>query len=168
MPQISLPQVVVVGSQSSGKSSILEALVDRDFLPRGRDICTQRPLVLMLENRATVPGDEHIEWGEFRHLPGKRFYDFSTIHHEIQAKTDREVRLNKGVSDKQIRLKIISPNVLNMTLVDLLGSTKVLVGEQPRDIEAMVRKMIMDYIIQQNCIILAVSLANSEESGNSL
>ncbi|TQD83413.1 hypothetical protein C1H46_031058 [Malus baccata] len=40
MPQISLPQVAVVGSQSSRKSSILEALVDRDFLPCGPDICT--------------------------------------------------------------------------------------------------------------------------------
>ncbi|RXH73065.1 hypothetical protein DVH24_012749 [Malus domestica] len=161
-PQISLPQVAVVGSQSSGKSSVLEALVGRDFLPRGRDICTRRPLVLMLENRAAVPGDEHTEWGEFRHLPGKRFYDFSAIRHEIQAETDREAGLNKRVSDKQIRLKIISPNVLNMTLVDLPGITKVPVGDQPRDIEAMVRKMIMGYIIQQNCIILAVSPANSD------
>ncbi|KAM2334281.1 hypothetical protein ACFXTH_011845 [Malus domestica] len=41
MLQISLPQVAVVGNQSNGKSSVLEALVDRDFLPRGPDICTQ-------------------------------------------------------------------------------------------------------------------------------
>ncbi|XP_068331884.1 dynamin-related protein 3A-like [Pyrus communis] len=162
MPQISLPQVAVVGSQSSGKSSVLEALVGRDFLPRGRDICTRRPLVLMLENRAAMPGDEHTEWGEFRHLPSKHFYDFSAIRREIQAETDREAGLNKGVSDKQIRLKITSPNVLNMTLVDLPGITKVPVGDQPRDIEGMVRKMIMHYIIQQNCIILAVSPANSD------
>ncbi|XP_050158175.1 dynamin-related protein 3A-like isoform X4 [Malus sylvestris] len=161
-PQISLPQVAVVGSQSSGKSSVLEALVGRDFLPRGRDICTRRPLVLMLEYREEEPGDEHTEWGEFRHLPGKRFYDFSAIRREIQAETDREAGLNKGVSDKQIRLKITSPNVLNMTLVDLPGITKVPVGDQPRDIEAMIRKMIMDYITQQNCIILAVSPANSD------
>ncbi|TQE06345.1 hypothetical protein C1H46_008053 [Malus baccata] len=110
-PQISLPQVAVVGSQSSGKSSVLEALVGRDFLPRGRDICTRRPLVLMLEYRAEEPGDEHTEWGEFRHLPGKCFYDFFAIRREIQAETDKEAGLNKGVSDKQIRLKITSPNM---------------------------------------------------------
>ncbi|KAM2385002.1 hypothetical protein ACFX1X_037648 [Malus domestica] len=40
IPQISLLQVAVVGSQSSRKSSILEALIDRDFLPRGPNICT--------------------------------------------------------------------------------------------------------------------------------
>ncbi|GLJ33321.1 hypothetical protein SUGI_0670350 [Cryptomeria japonica] len=45
---IDLPQVAVVGSQSSGKSSVLEALVGRDFLLRGHDICTRRPLVQIL------------------------------------------------------------------------------------------------------------------------
>lgn len=83
LSKISLPQVAVVGSQSSGKSSVLEALVGRDFLPRGCDICTRRPLVLMLENRPAA--DDGAEWGEFRHLPGKRFYDFSKIRREIQV-----------------------------------------------------------------------------------
>lgn len=32
---LDLPQIVVVGSQSSGKSSVLESIVGRDFLPRG-------------------------------------------------------------------------------------------------------------------------------------
>ncbi|THG01233.1 hypothetical protein TEA_001787 [Camellia sinensis var. sinensis] len=79
-----------------------------------------------------------------------------------QAETEREVGYNKGVSDKQIRLKISSPNVLNITLVDLPGITKVPVGDQPRDIEARIRKMIMSYIKQEACIILAVSPANSD------
>ncbi|XP_059658284.1 dynamin-related protein 3A-like isoform X2 [Cornus florida] len=160
-----LPQVAVVGSQSSGKSSVLESLVGRDFLPRGCDICTRRPLVLQLENRpssSSSSSDDGSEWGEFRHLPGKRFYDFSKIRQEIQAETEREAGFNKGVSDKQIRLKISSPNVLDITLVDLPGITKVPVGDQPSDIEARTRKMIMDYIKQESCIILAVSPANSD------
>jgi len=41
---IQLPQIVVVGSQSSGKSSVLEAIVGKDFLPRGTGIVTRRPL----------------------------------------------------------------------------------------------------------------------------
>lgn len=85
---ITLPQVAVVGSQSSGKSSVLEALVGRDFLPRGTDICTRRPLVLQLvrlesSSDSVYEGSE--EWGEFLHLPGKRFYDFSDIRREIQV-----------------------------------------------------------------------------------
>ncbi|KHG17659.1 Dynamin-related 3A -like protein [Gossypium arboreum] len=162
LSDISVPQVAVVGSQSSGKSSVLEALVGRDFLPRGCDICTRRPLVLMLENRSPNSDDDRIEWGEFRHLPGRRFYDFSQIRREIQAETEREAGCNKGVSEKQIRLKISSPKVLNMTLIDLPGITKVPVGDQPSDIEARIRRMIMAYINNENCIILAVSPANSD------
>ena len=45
---IDLPQIVVVGSQSSGKSSVLETIVGKDFLPRGTGIVTRRPLVLQL------------------------------------------------------------------------------------------------------------------------
>ncbi|XVE71284.1 hypothetical protein DITRI_Ditri10aG0138900 [Diplodiscus trichospermus] len=159
---ISVPQIAVVGSQSSGKSSVLEALVGRDFLPRGCDICTRRPLVLMLEKRSPSSDDDSSEWGEFRHLRGRRFYDFSQIRREIQAETEREAGCNKGVSEKQIRLKISSPNVLNMTLIDLPGITKVPVGDQPSDIEARIRRMIMAHINHENCIILAVSPANSD------
>ena len=48
---IDLPQIVVIGSQSSGKSSVLEHIVGRDFLPRGSGIVTRRPLILQLINR---------------------------------------------------------------------------------------------------------------------
>ncbi|XVF67295.1 hypothetical protein PTKIN_Ptkin10aG0109600 [Pterospermum kingtungense] len=159
---IELPQVAVVGSQSSGKSSVLEALVGRDFLPRGSDICTRRPLVLQLLQTKRKPDGSEEEYGEFLHLPGKRFYDFSEIRREIQAETDREAGENKGVSDRQIRLKIFSPNVLDITLVDLPGITKVPVGDQPSDIEARIRTMIMSYIKQPSCLILALTPANSD------
>ncbi|XP_072981531.1 dynamin-related protein 3B-like [Typha angustifolia] len=160
---IDLPQVAVVGSQSSGKSSVLEALVGRDFLPRGSDICTRRPLVLQLVHCPRRPeGVEGDEWGEFLHLPGKRFFDFAEIKREIQAETDKEAGGNKGISDKQIRLKIFSPNVLNITLVDLPGITKVPVGDQPSDIEAKTRQMILSYIKHATCIIIAVSPANAD------
>lgn len=80
---IELPQVAVVGSQSSGKSSVLEALVGRDFLPRGNDICTRRPLMLQLVRRSGGGSEE--EFGEFLHLPKKRFYDFDEIRTEIEV-----------------------------------------------------------------------------------
>ncbi|KAL3843797.1 hypothetical protein ACJIZ3_001200 [Penstemon smallii] len=159
---IELPQVAVVGSQSSGKSSVLEALVGRDFLPRGNDICTRRPLVLQLVQKKRKGDGTDEEWGEFLHLPGKKFFDFNQIRWEIQAETEREAGGNKGVSDKQIRLKIFSPNVLDITLVDLPGLTKVPVGDQPSDIEARIRTMIMSYIKLQSCLILAVTPANSD------
>merc|ERR1712185_310131 len=76
-----LPQIVVVGSQSSGKSSVLEAFVGRDFLPRGSGIVTRRPLVLQLVHS----GDSPEEWGEFLHAPGRKFTDFAEIRREIEA-----------------------------------------------------------------------------------
>ncbi|XP_018483717.1 dynamin-related protein 3A-like isoform X2 [Raphanus sativus] len=161
---IELPQVAVVGSQSSGKSSVLEALVGRDFLPRGNDICTRRPLVLQLvQTKSKSSGGSDDEWGEFLHLPSNhRIYDFSEIRREIEAETNRLAGENKGVKDKQIRLKIFSPNVLDITLVDLPGITKVPVGDQPTDIEARIRTMILSYIKQPSCLILAVTPANSD------
>lgn len=59
-------------------------------------------------------------------------------------------------------MKIVSPNVLDMTLVDLPGITKVPVGDQPSDIEARIRTMIMSYIKEPSCLILAVTPANSD------
>ncbi|XP_043709666.1 dynamin-related protein 3A-like isoform X3 [Telopea speciosissima] len=159
---IELPQVAVVGSQSSGKSSVLEALVGRDFLPRGSDICTRRPLVLQLVQTKRKPDGTEEEYGEFLHLPKKKFYDFSEIRREIQAETEREAGGNRGVSDKQIRLKIYSPNVLDITLVDLPGITKVPVGDQPSDIEARIRTIILSYIKHPSCLILAVTPANAD------
>ena len=43
---IELPQIVVLGAQSTGKSSVLESIVGKDFLPRGSGIVTRCPLVL--------------------------------------------------------------------------------------------------------------------------
>ncbi|XP_021318600.1 dynamin-related protein 3A isoform X2 [Sorghum bicolor] len=154
---LELPQVAAIGGQSSGKSSVLEALVGRDFLPRGPDICTRCPLVLQLVRHAAPE-----EWGEFLHAPGRQFHDFEQIKREIQLETDKEAGDNKGVSEKQIRLKIFSPNVLDITLVDLPGITRVPVGDQPSDIESRIRAMIMQYIKHPSCIILAVSPANAD------
>ncbi|TVU13956.1 hypothetical protein EJB05_37396, partial [Eragrostis curvula] len=158
---LELPQVAAIGGQSSGKSSVLEALVGRDFLPRGPEICTRRPLVLQLVRHSAAE-----EWGEFLHAPGRRFHDFEQIKREIQSETDKEAGDNKGVSEKQIRLKIFSPNVLDITLVDLPGITRVPVGDQPSGIESKIRTMVMQYIKHPSCIILAVSPANADLSNS--
>lgn len=83
---IDLPQIVVIGSQSSGKSSVLENVVGKDFLPRGSGIVTRRPLVLQLFNIPMTQGskEEDQEWGEFLHKPKERFYDFNEIRAEIE------------------------------------------------------------------------------------
>jgi dynamin 1-like protein len=167
----------VVGSQSSGKSSVLENIVGRDFLPRGSGIVTRRPLILQLINIPSEKddlseGDErHIphtpssvaeqgEWAEFHHIPGRKFRDFRQVKHEIENETARIAGNNKGINRQPINLKIFSPHVLNLTLVDLPGLTKVPIGDQPTDIEKQTRTLISEYIAKPNSIILAVSPAN--------
>ncbi|KAL0145921.1 Dynamin central region-domain-containing protein [Mucor lusitanicus] len=154
---LDLPLITVVGSQSSGKSSVLETLVQRDFLPRGSGIVTRRPLVLQL---VTLPKPSDLEYGEFLHIKDKKFYEFSEIREEIERETSRLAGGNKGISRMPIHLRVYSPKVLNLTLVDLPGLTKVC--DQPNDIEKQIRGLVMDYISNPNSIILAVTPANSD------
>jgi len=158
-----LPQLVVLGSQSVGKSSVLESLVGRDFLPRGTGIVTRRPLILQLRN-LPMPDSEKPpkEYGEFQHLPNKRFEDFDHIRLEIIAETERLCGKNSGISSNPISLKIFSPFVIDLTLVDLPGITKIPVGDQPSDIELRVRELIVQYISKPNCLILAVTAGNTD------
>ncbi|CAO3593264.1 unnamed protein product [Absidia cylindrospora] len=179
---IDMPQITVIGSQSSGKSSVLENIVGRDFLPRGTGIVTRRPLVLQLINRPATPktngttkndnkddiandltgGDNIDEWGEFLHLPGQKFYKFDEIRDEIVRDTELKTGKNLGLSPQPINLRIFSPNVLTLTMVDLPGLTKVPVGDQPKDIEKQIRDMLLKYITKPNAIILAVTAANQD------
>lgn len=129
---------------------MLENIVGRDFLPRGSGIVTRRPLILQLIN---VPGDEEEdpmrsyrnpneagrnEWAEFHHIPNRRFTDFGDVKREIENETSRIAGSNKGINRQPINLKIFSPHVLNLTLVDLPGLTKVswakLQDSPPRDL----------------------------------
>ena len=131
-----------MGSQSSGKSSVLENIVGRDFLPRGSGIVTRRPLILQLINvpsdRDDKPENDEVhaphtpasvagqgEWAEFNHIPGRKFLDFGDVKREIENETARIAGNNKGINRQPINLKIYSPHVLSLTLVDLPGLTKV-------------------------------------------
>ncbi|XP_069484296.1 dynamin-1-like protein isoform X1 [Ambystoma mexicanum] len=168
---IQLPQIVVVGTQSSGKSSVLESLVGRDLLPRGTGIVTRRPLVLQLvhvspeDRRKTVTDDNGLEaeeWGKFLHTKNKLYSEFDEIRQEIESETERISGNNKGISSEPIHLKVFSPHVVNLTLVDLPGLTKVPIGDQPKDIELQIRELIFQFISNPNSIILAVTAANTD------
>ena len=96
----------------------------RDFLPRGSNIVTRRPLILQLVKApaggggGSVPGGapgsgaQFSEWGEFLHCQGKRFYDFERIRREILEETERVAGAGKNLCKTPIRLKIYSPHVL--------------------------------------------------------
>ncbi|KAG6836693.1 hypothetical protein H0H93_004804 [Arthromyces matolae] len=181
--ELDMPQLVVnhtlvdlegdVGGQSVGGEiqrlgnltfDDLFSIVGRDFLPRGQGIVTRRPLVLQLIH-TPVPAEPSpnapacTEWAQFLHID-KRFTDFNEIRKEIEQETFRVAGQNKGVSKLPISLRIYSPDVLDLTLVDLPGLTKIPVGDQPSDIERQIRNLILDYISKPNSVILSVSPAN--------
>nr|CAD1823600.1 unnamed protein product [Ananas comosus var. bracteatus] len=129
----------------------------RDRRRRRAGIVTRRPLVLQLHKI-----DEGREYAEFMHLPRKRFTDFALVRKEIQDETDRETGRSKAISPVPIHLSIYSPNVVNLTLIDLPGLTKVAVEGQPESIVADIENMVRSYIEKPNCIILAISPANQD------
>nr|XP_033341398.1 dynamin-1-like protein isoform X1 [Megalopta genalis] len=168
---IQLPQIVVLGTQSSGKSSVIESLVGRSFLPRGTGIVTRRPLILQLvytpkddrEHRSAENGTLDLdEWGTFLHTKNRIYTDFMDIRTEIESETDRMAGSNKGICPEPINLKIYSKSVVNLTLIDLPGITKVPVGDQPEDIETQISQLVLSYICNPNSIILAVVTANTD------
>ncbi|CAH1439551.1 unnamed protein product [Lactuca virosa] len=153
-----LPSVAVVGGQSSGKSSVLESIVGRDFLPRGSGIVTRRPLVLQLHK---TEGRQE-EYAEFGHLPRRRFTDFALVRKEIADETDRITGKSKQISPIPIHLSIYSPHVVNLTLIDLPGLTKIAVEGQSENIVEDIENMVRLYVEKPNSIILAISPANQD------
>ncbi|NWT25986.1 DYN2 protein, partial [Cardinalis cardinalis] len=102
------------------------------------------------------------EYAEFLHCKSKKFTDFDEVRQEIEAETDRVTGTNKGISPVPINLRVYSPHVLNLTLIDLPGITKVPVGDQPQDIEFQIRDMILQFISRESSLILAVTPANMD------
>jgi len=167
-----LPQIVVVGTQSSGKSSVLESLVGKSFLPRGTGIVTRAPLVIQMiryteETKKSMlklnVSEDITEWVEFLHKPNFFYFDFDMVRNEIECRTNDLAGNNKGITNNQIVLKIHT-NRYDLTFVDLPGITKVAVGDQPDDIDEQIQKLIISYAKQSNSIILAVVTANTDPS----
>lgn len=82
---------------------------------------TRRPVILQLNH--TAP--DTTEHTEFAHKPGQKFYDYNQVRKEIEFETEKIAGLNKGISASPIIVKVFSPNVVDLNLVDLPGITKV-------------------------------------------
>lgn len=154
---IDLPCIAVVGSQSAGKSSVLENIVGHSFLPRGSGIVTRCPCEIRMHN---TKGEEY---GVFQSsdTPDRRYYDFNQVRDKIESETHR-VAGARGLTTTPILLDIYSPNVLDLTLIDLPGAVRTVGEGQDPDIIRKIESMILQYISQPNCIILAVSAANAD------
>ncbi|XP_037687373.1 interferon-induced GTP-binding protein Mx1 [Choloepus didactylus] len=153
---LDLPAIAVIGDQSSGKSSVLEAL-SGVALPRGSGIVTRCPLVLKLKKLVNED-----EW--------KGKVSYLNCEFDISDPSEVEMQINKaqnsiageglGISHELINLEVCSPHVPDLTLIDLPGITRVAVGNQPADIGWQIKSLIRKYINKQETINLVVVPSN--------
>jgi len=158
---LQLPSIVVIGSQSSGKSSVLEAIVGHEFLPKGNNMVTRRPIELTLVH---TPNAEE-EYGEFPEIGIKNMTDFTQIQRTL-SELNMSVSESECISTDPIELRIYSPTVPDLTLIDLPGYIQVINRKQPPILKRKIVELCDKYIVEPN-IILAISsadvdLANSE------
>ena len=151
---LTLPSIVVIGSQSSGKSSVLEAIVGHEFLPKGSNMVTRRPIELTLVN---TPSSRE-EYGEFPDLGLRRISDFSSIQRTL-TELNLAVPDTECVSDDPIHLTIYSPHVPDLSLIDLPGYIQVVGQNQPLQLKQKISELCDKYIQAPN-VILAISAAD--------
>ncbi|XP_038201953.1 interferon-induced GTP-binding protein Mx1-like isoform X2 [Arvicola amphibius] len=153
---LALPAIAVIGDQSSGKSSVLEAL-SGVALPRGSGIVTRCPLVLKLKQL-----EEGEKWrGKVTYKDTEvELSDPSQVEEEITKAQNFIAGKGLGISSELISLDVSSPNIPDLTLIDLPGITRVAVGNQPVDIGRQIKRLIKTYIQKQETINLVVVPSN--------
>lgn len=151
---LTLPSIVVIGSQSSGKSSVLEAIVGHEFLPKGSNMVTRRPIELTLVN---TPGSKE-EYSEFPDLGLRHITDFSSVQRTL-TELNLAVSDVECVSDEPIHLTVYSPNVPDLSLIDLPGYIQVVGQNQPLQLKQRISELCDKYIQPPN-VILAISAAD--------
>ena len=154
---IQLPRIASLGTQSSGKSSVLESIVGLDFLPRGDGVVTRRPLELRLNHIS-----DGKPWAIFDEVKNEKFTDFNKVRETIEKLTDDVCAGEKNIVDKPIVLNVYSQTCPDLTLIDLPGITRVPVGKQPQNIEEITKKMATRYCEDPSTIMLCVIAANSD------
>ncbi|KND04995.1 dynamin-related GTPase MGM1 [Spizellomyces punctatus DAOM BR117] len=159
--KMTLPSIVVIGSQSSGKSSVLEAIVGHEFLPKGTNMVTRRPIELTLIH---TPNSAE-EYAEFPQLGLGKVRDFTQVQKTL---TDLNMAVSDAecVSNNPIELRVYSANVPDLTLVDLPGYIQIHNRNQPAILKEKIADLCESYIREPNIILAVcaadVDLANSE------
>ncbi|KAF5359838.1 hypothetical protein D9756_003154 [Leucocoprinus leucothites] len=155
---LKLPSIVVIGSQSSGKSSVLEAIVGHEFLPKGNNMVTRRPIELTLIHTPAKNGQHPVEYGEFPGLGMGKITNFADIQRTL-TDLNLAVPASECVSNDPIDLRIYSPNVPDLTLIDLPGYVQISSLDQPETLKEKISGLCEKYIREPN-IILAVCAAD--------
>ncbi len=173
---VDLPQIIVVGDQSSGKSSVLEA-ISRVRFPVDGDLCTRFATELVLRRADTTEARDSIQFadepsstsipqsGAPRQPFQKQNFDQDALPDIInEAKEVMGIRKGgtKKFSRDILRIEIARPDVYPLTLVDLPGIFHSATADQDLDGKEIVDQLIESYMKQRKSIILAVVAANNQ------
>ncbi|KAF5814967.1 putative dynamin GTPase [Helianthus annuus] len=152
---IPLPTIVVVGDQSSGKSSVLESLAGIS-LPRGQGICTRVPLIMRLQHHLDPVPEFRLQFKE----KNVTITEESQIAEAIDLATVEIAGSSKGISNVPLTLVVKKNGVPDLTMIDLPGITRVAVHDQPENIYEQITDIIMEHIKPEESIILNVLSAD--------
>lgn len=167
--ELSLPQIVVVGNQSSGKSSVLEAISGLTF-PTNEGLCTQFATEVVLRRSKTTRTTISIKSAnDARKQAIEDFAEkWKNADLEQLAVMVEEAKSIMGLSDQSrfsedvLKLEVCGPNQDHLTLVDLPGlfqNTEI--NQSPRDRD-IVHKLVTSYVAQPRTVVLAILSCGSD------
>lgn len=122
---LEIPQIIVIGCQSVGKSSLLEQLIGKEFLPKGEGIVTRTPIMIQVVHNDKIKGIQARIDGET-----EVHEDFQALRAQIGMKTDKLAGGYKNISHTPIVIKIEGDEVCTLNYIDLPGLTKIPVNGQ--------------------------------------
>lgn len=169
---LDLPQLVVCGDQSSGKSSVLEAISGLGF-PTKDNLCTRFATELILRRgpdsgvTVSIHPDEERSEEDKRHMRDFRsrtvslsdFKDIITDAERIIGVGNGPIQFSKDV----LRVEVSGPTQPHLTMVDLPG-----LYHAPDDDDqdeagvGYVESLVLSYIRNPRSVILAVVSAKSD------
>jgi len=169
--KLEIPTLIVIGSQSSGKSTLLNRLMGFEVIPMGSTMETRTPINIELINT----NSSYIEFGYYKDLTwtktkkivldeSHKTEKMKQIADEIRIQTKVNAGEDMGVSDKEINIKFYSPNIPNLNFIDLPGLTMIACTDrgQPKNIKDQIRNLLIKYISNPNNLILCVMPARED------
>lgn len=155
-----LPIITVVGAQSSGKSSVLEAIVGSDILPRGEGIVTRTPISIRMIHSPKIT-TAYTVLTEAPNYEKQKLVKPEDVRNAILHETER-LAGKSGVSLQTINLEHYSKDVLDLTVIDLPGIIKNALKGQDKDLPMQITNLIQQVIMEKNVIVLAITPANTD------
>lgn len=156
---LEFPQVIVVGQESAGKSSVLERICMQDIFPRDVNLCTRMPIELHLQRTELVNSKKiavkiKFNLGTNSSYESGNMTSINEIHRQI--KKCIEMAKSMGLTDYPLIVEIKSPIVPNLKLVDLPGVIGNLLKDEPSNIVEESIRITKKYINMPHTIIVAV------------